>query len=133
MADTTNNKQQKNNMKKTMTTYDIAHELIDDGNANWSRAGAFALAEYLEELEESTGEEMEFDYVAIRCDFSEYESLQDWANEYYGTDADGEGWRWALDITEEMDDDEIDDEIRAHIQDQGQLIEFDGGIIVSSF
>lgn len=116
-----------------MTTYDIAHELIDDENANWSRAGAFALAEYLEELEESTGEEMEFDHVAIRCDFSEFKSLQDWADEYYGEGQTGEGWHWALDITEDMDDDEIDNEIRAHIQDQGQLIEFDGGIIVSSF
>jgi hypothetical protein len=65
-------------MKKTMTTYDIAHELIGDENANWSRAGAFALAEYLEELEESTGEEMEFDHVAIRCDWSEYADLETW-------------------------------------------------------
>ena len=120
-------------MKKTLTTYDIAHALIDDENAGWSRAGAFALAEYLEALEDETGEEMEFCAVALRCDFSEYESLQDWADEYYGTDRDGNGWRWALDITEDMDDDEIDDEIRAHIQDQGQLIEFDGGVIVSSF
>ncbi|WP_396180252.1 hypothetical protein [Flavobacterium sp.] len=119
-------------MKKTMTTYDIAHELIDDENANWSRAGAFALAEYLEELEDGTGEEMEFDHVAIRCDFSEYASLQEWAEDYYGTGS-KDGWRWVLDITEDMDDDEIDDLIRAHIQNDGQLIEFDGGIIVSSF
>lgn len=120
-------------MKKTMTTYDIAHALIDDENAGWSRAGAFALAEYLEALEEETGEEMEFCAVALRCDYSEHESLQDWANDYYGTDRDGNGWRWALNITEDMDDDEIDDEIRAHIQDNGALIEFDGGVIVSSF
>jgi hypothetical protein len=119
-------------MKKTMTTYDIAHELIDDENANWSRAGAFALAEYLEELEDGTGEDMEFDRVAIRCDFSEYASLQEWASEHYG-DGKEDGWRWVLDITDDMDDDEIDDFIRAHIQNDGQLIEFDGGIIVSSF
>jgi hypothetical protein len=119
-------------MKKTLTTYDIAHELIDDENANWSRAGAFALAEYLEELEDGTGEDMEFDAVALRCDFSEYASFQEWAEDYYG-DGKKDGWRWVLDITDDMDDDEIDDEIRAHIQNDGQLIEFDGGIIVSSF
>jgi hypothetical protein len=124
-------------MKKTMTTSQIAHELIDDGNANWSRAGAFALAEYLEELEESTGEEMEFDHVAIRCDFSEYASLEDWAVDYFSDskqagdamglelDMDGETWTG--------DEEEIQDAIRSHIQDHGTLIEFDGGIIVSSF
>ena len=50
-------------MKKTLTTYDIADALCQDENANWSRAGAFALAEWLEEMEESTGEETELDVV----------------------------------------------------------------------
>ncbi len=113
--------------------YDTASSIASGQRANWSRAGAFALAEYLEALEDGTGEEMDFDAVALRCDFSEYESLQDWANDYYDTDSKENGWRWVLDITEDMDDDEIDDEIRAHIQNDGQLIEFDGGIIVSSF
>jgi hypothetical protein len=117
-------------MKKTMTTYDIAHELIDDGNANWSRAGAFALAEYLEELEESTGEEMEFDHVAIRCDFSEYASLKDFREEYFG---DAEQCREALGADEDTDEAELDELTCQFIEDCGILIEFDGGIIVSSF
>jgi hypothetical protein len=124
-------------MKKTMTTYDIAHELLQDENASWTRAGAFALAEYLEEYEESTGEEMEMDVVAIRCDFSEYSSLEDWAVDYFSDskqasdamglelDMDGETWTG--------DEEEIQDAIRSFIQDNGQLVEFDGGIIVSSF
>lgn len=62
-------------MKKTLTTYDIADALYADENANWSRAGAFALAEWLEEMEESTGAETELDVVAIRCDFAEHDSL----------------------------------------------------------
>ena len=77
-------KRKTNHMKQTMTTYDIADELRRDENANWSPAGALALAEYLEELEADTGEEMEFDRVAIRCDFSEYKSLREWAEEYFG-------------------------------------------------
>jgi hypothetical protein len=124
-------------MKKTLTTYDIAHELLQDDNASWTRAGAFALAEYLEECEESTGEEMEMDVVAIRCDFSEHSSLEDWASDYFSDskqasnamglelDMDGETWMG--------DEEEIQDAIRSYIQDNGQLIEFDGGIIVSSF
>ncbi len=125
-------------MKQTMTTHDIADALSNDENANWSRAGAFALAEYLEELEESTGEEMEFDRVAIRCDFSEYKSLLDFADEYFGGDnrqaADALGLEIAMSGDEfEEDEEEIENAVRDYIENNGTLIEFDGGIIVSSF
>jgi len=124
-------------MKKTLTTYDIADELLADDNAAWTRAGAFALAEYLEDYEDSTGEEMELDVVAIRCDFSEHANLQEWADEYFSDaqqaadtlnltlDTNGESF--------EEDEDETDEAIRKHINDNGTLIEFDGGVIVSSF
>ena len=122
-------------MKKTMTQYDIAHELMQDTNAKWSRAGAFALAEYFEELEEDLGESIEFDAVAIRCEFSEYESLQEWAKHYFtNIDAIHE-LSLTLDddgIIEQSDDD-LNDAIRDYIQDYGQLIEFDGRVIVSQF
>jgi phosphosulfolactate synthase (CoM biosynthesis protein A) len=116
-------------MKMTLNTYEIAEELLKDTCARWSRAGAFALAEYLEECEESTGEELELDVCAIRCDFSEYSSLLDWAHDHFSNALEELGF----DETEENDDDEVDEKIREYIQDHGQLIEFDGGIIVSSF
>jgi len=115
-------------MKTTLTTSDIAHALKNDYNANWSWAGARALAEYLEEYEESAGEEMELDVVAIRCDFSEYSSLQDWAIEYFGGEEQAKG-----NLNTEDALYECDDEICDYIRDHGQLIEFNGGIIVSSF
>lgn len=113
-------------MKKTMTTFDIASELMQDSNANWSLNAAYALAEYYEQLEEDLGATLEFDAVAIRCEFSEYSSLQEWASEY-GLDC--------IDLGVESDDDDETKEeaIREYIQDHGQLIEFDGGIIVSCF
>lgn len=117
-------------MKTTLTTSQIADALKQDSNAAWSYAGARALAEYLEQLEEDTGEEMELDVVAIRCDFSEYASLKDWALEYFGGDE-----RAAKEFNckpEELED--YQDKIRDYIQDRGPLlIEFSGGIIVSSF
>lgn len=120
----------------TLTTSDIAFKLQSDDNANWSYAGARALAEYLEEMEESMGEEMELDVVAIRCDFSEHESLQAWAKDYHGTEYLLEACE-AMGIDEDIatgeDEDEIDAKIREYIQDHGQLIEFSGGVIVSSF
>ena len=105
-----------------MTQYDIAHELMNDIHAAWTRAGAFALAEYFEQLEEDLGESIEFDAVAIRCDFSQYASLEDWAKEYCPSD-------WVNFLTYE----DPEKAIREYIQERGQLIEFDGGIIVSNF
>ena len=116
-------------MKKTLSTYQIADALKNDTCARWSYNGSIALAEYLEEYEESTGEELELDTCAIRCDFSEYSSLQEWAHDYFSN-----AWQeLGFNETEETDDDEFDEKIRSYIQDHGQLVEFDGGIIVSSF
>lgn len=118
-------------MKTTLTTSQAAHELIDDKNANWSPAGAFSLVEYLEELEEDTGETIEFDPVAIRCDWSEYASLEDFRNEYF---ADDKQAREAIGAEAgDEDDEELDTLTAEYIRDNGELIEFDSGIIVSSF
>lgn len=115
----------------TLSTYQIADALKNDTGANWSYNGSLALAEYLEEYEESTGEELELDVCAIRCDFAEYSGLQAWAVEYFG------GINEALtefgEDAGEFADGNCDDDIRSYIQEHGQLIEFSGGIIVSSF
>ena len=76
-------------MYTTLTTNQIAHELYTDENADWSYNGALALAEYLEEMEIELGETYELDVVALRCDFSEYESAIDACSDY-GIDADTE-------------------------------------------
>ena len=120
-------------MKKTMTTFEISHELMQDSNANWSLYGAYALAEYYEQLEEDIGETIEFDAVAIRCDFSQYASLQEWIADYYNEPLSVAIKSAGIDLDGDEDEEEIDDLIRSHIQDHGQLIEFDGGVIVSQF
>ena len=42
---------------------------------NFSYEGLSALFDYLEEMEESTGEELEFDPVALCCEFEEYDTF----------------------------------------------------------
>jgi len=120
-------------MKTTLTTSQAAQILVDDENANWTRAGAYALAEYLENLEESTGEEMVFDHVAIRCEFAEYADLETWLSEYYGRPIPAAYESAGIDLDGEEDEGEKEALIRSHIQDHGTLLEFNGGIIVSSF
>jgi hypothetical protein len=108
-------------MKMTLTTNQAARMLCDK-NASWSWDAAFALCEYLQELEDGIGDEIEFCPVAIRCDWSEHASLEEWANDYgFEPEASTE------------DEREREEEIRDYIRDNGQLIEFDGGVIVSRF
>ena len=121
-------------MKYTLSTYEAAERLFNDTDANWSRAGAFALVEYLEELEEGVEEEIDFCPVALRCDFSQSETLKDWLMEHHGAETLAFALEHSgIDIDGTEDEDEIDDLIRSYIQDHGTLLEFSGGIIVSSF
>lgn len=108
-------------MKQTLTTNEIANRLLADENAAWSRGGAYALAEYLEELEADAGTELEFDRVGIRCDFSEYETAREAADQY--------DWK------PDEDDDEDAQEASAlqYLQDRTEVIEFADGVIIRNF
>ena len=108
-------------MKQTMTTSQIADALRADDNADWSCAGARALAQYLEQYEEDAGEDMEFDRVAIRCEFSEHTSATEAAEDY--------GWE------ADKDTDEDQNEVAAleFLQGRTAVIEFDGGVIIQNF
>ena len=74
-----------------METTITATEFIDTFRSSdtyqnqFSYDGLVALFDYFEELESSTGEEIEFDMVAIACDFTEYASITEF-NESYGSE-----------------------------------------------
>jgi hypothetical protein len=113
-------------MKATLSTSQAADLLKADSNACWSRAGAVALVEYLEELEEDTGTEIEFCPVAIRCDYSEYASAL--------KAADDQGYEPNPNLgDDEQSEEDKEADALAWLQDQTQVIEFEGGVIVRSF
>lgn len=58
-------------MIKVLNTNEVIDALLADDYANWSYDAAKALAEFYEELEDSLGEPIELDVVAIRCEWSE--------------------------------------------------------------
>ena len=68
-------------MKDTVTEYQFIDTMAQKQHG-FSYEGAKALFEYFEQYEQDTGEQMEFDPVAIRCDFDEYESLEDVKQNY---------------------------------------------------
>lgn len=44
--------------------------------------GMKALFDYIEEYEASTGEEIELDVIALCCEYTEYEDVEEYANVY---------------------------------------------------
>ncbi len=48
----------------------------------FSYDGLIALFEYLEVLEEDTDEQINFDMIAICCDYSEYSNVEEFINDY---------------------------------------------------
>lgn len=76
---------------------------------NFTYRGLQALFDYLEDYEESAGDELELDVIALCCDFSEYTSLEELQQNY-------------TDI-ESLED----------LQGHTTVIEFDGGLIIQDF
>lgn len=87
-------------MKETLGTLDAARRLYEDEYADWSYAGARALVEYLEALEDEIGEEIEFDVVALRCEYTEYGSAEEAVEACNSDDYD--------DLKEQSDGDAVD-------------------------
>jgi phosphosulfolactate synthase (CoM biosynthesis protein A) len=113
-------------MKATLTTSQAAAMLKADTSANWSHAGARALIEYLEQIEEDTGTEIEFDAVAIRCDYSEYSSALEAALD--------QGFEPNPNLGEEAQSEEDKEaDALSWLQDHTQVIEFSGGVIIQNF
>ena len=70
-------------MKRTVNVYDFRQAFKDSGrNDSFTYEGLGALFEYFEGLEEDTGEEMELDVIGICCDFSEYENIKEFQENY---------------------------------------------------
>lgn len=67
-------------IKTELTEYEFVNELRGDEYASWSVEAARALFQYYDELSEGIGD-IEFDRVAIRCDWSEMH-IQDVYDEY---------------------------------------------------
>ena len=67
-------------MKTTIQLHDFIH--CDALKDNFSYDGRIALFDYLEQYEEDCGIELDFDPIAIRCDFTEYANIADFWNDY---------------------------------------------------
>jgi hypothetical protein len=97
---------------------DIFQQIRPD---NFSYQGQKILFYYFEEYEESTGEEIELDVIAICCDFSE-DSFENIADQY------------GIELDLEMDEDYQKQQVIEHLEGEGAFVgDSINGIIYRNF
>ena len=71
-------------MKQRINSFDFvnAFKKSDTYKNSFSNLGLYYLYKHLENYEEETGEELELDIVAIACEYTEYEDINEAVNEY---------------------------------------------------
>lgn len=65
-----------------LTTSTMINDLMSDEYAKWTYDEAEALAEYYAMLSDDIGDDIEWDTVAIRCDWSSYADLEELKENY---------------------------------------------------
>jgi hypothetical protein len=83
-------------MKNTVTFHDFEDAFRRLRPENFSREGLVELWEYLSEVENDIGEEIELDVIAICCDFCEYESREEFEEAYPDAADREEAFVWEL-------------------------------------
>lgn len=70
---------------KEEISFNRFYDSFEIRRGNFSYGGLKALYDYLIELEGNTGKEIELDVIAICCDFSEYENIKEYLENYSNT------------------------------------------------
>ena len=96
----------------------------EGGEGNFTIEALHALFDYLEQYEQETGMALEFDVIALCCQFSQYE---DAADAVHAIDRDV-----YRDVTENNDPDTAEENLLDWLHDQTIVIGFPGGIIIDS-
>jgi hypothetical protein len=114
-------------MKTTVSKYDFERAFADAGRKDqFSYEGLAVLFDYLEELEASTGQELELDVIALCCDY--YEDIPGNIAANYSIDLTD------LDPNDDDFQDQCIDVVREYLMDQGAYCgEFPGGFVYSAF
>jgi hypothetical protein len=69
-------------MKTSIDQYQFASWFEQHRPNNFSYKGRQALFEMLESYENDTGEEIEFDPIALCCEYTEYEDMEEFWQDY---------------------------------------------------
>lgn len=118
----------------TSVTFDYFASVFENSDSyktKYTRAGLVALFDYFEQYEEDTGEQIDFDYVSIACEYSEYTTAFEAAEDH--------GYEEVVDLEQYGSIDLVElgnlEEKQAleWLEDRTQVIQFDGGVIIANF
>ena len=118
-------------MYQELTVYDIVNQFRAlgrlknaNGGGNFSTAGLTALVEYLEELENETAP-IEFDVIAICCQFSEYDSALDAVKDIHS--------EAAKDIQSDFENEmQAENTCTEWLEERTVVIPFENGVLIDS-
>lgn len=115
----------KKSMKTTVSLFDFQDAFLksETYKNNFTIDGLNALFDYFEDYENSTGEDIDFDMVAICCEYSEYASAIEAVAYYNG----------AVEENKDFDDEDKEKAALAWLEDKTQVIIFEKGVIVANF
>ena len=117
-------------MKQTINLYDFERAFSQmDRQDQFTYDGKKALLEYLEQYEEDCGEEIELDVIALCCEYSEYESADQAASNYF----DYEGMEYDEDGNEMIEPEEVKNKALEYLRNRTSVIVFNTGIIIQQF
>ena len=89
-------------MKQTVNEWDFIEAFRQAGRGEqFTREGLSALFKEFEDFEDSTGEEIELDVIAICCDYAEYSNFAEFNSDYKVLDDD--------EIAELLEENDIED------------------------
>ena len=91
---------------QTVNKNQFIDNLLADDYASWTYEDAGALFDYYEQFSDDTGEDVELDRVALRCEWTRADSIDEVIEEY--------------DDIESMED----------LEDRTQVIEHEGGVLL---
>ena len=91
-------------MKTTVTKFEFVrwYQSSDGYKNNFSHAGLEALFDYIENLEDDTGESVEFDPIAFACEYSEHATALECAKQYGQFEQEEQTEEYALEWLEEQ-------------------------------
>ena len=69
-------------MKTTINQYEFASWFAEHSPNNFSPIGRLELYEMLKSYEEDTDEEIEFDPIAFCCEYTEYQDMEEFWQDY---------------------------------------------------
>ena len=105
-------------MKQTVSKHDFREAFKTMGrNDSFSYEGFGALYDYLTDMEDDTGEDMELDVIGICCDFSEHDNARACVKDLGYDDFDGDNEEDAIN----------------YLNENTTVIVFNSGIIIAGF